>query len=563
MKMRPIIVVALSLLTLASNASTTPHVSLDSSFDHLNLAPLIEYHIDASNQLDLTRLKLLPNDAWIRSEVSNLTFGFTPSTHWFRFKIINQAHSTQELLLQMSYARFDSIEVYTQTKGGELGILKSGKDHAFGSRAVAHRHHLFPIDVEPDGSVSVFIKARTSGAFNFPLALWDKIQFYQADQTFLLIHGAYFGVWLLVIIFNVVLYSAIRHKALASFLGMIFSFGVYQITSLGLGTTRFWGRYPDLYDTTIVLSITLAILSLGWLCNHLLQLKENNPIGLRILQAVTYPALLGIVAYPLFGYAGVIPFLSALTIPAATVVLALGIQSAWQGNRLGLYSSIAWSALLIGIMARSFNRFELIPNNFVTEQALPTGFIIMIITLSFSIAAEYRRQSRVQQDQLLEGHSLQTYEHKQTNTDLEVMVSERTVELEDALKELEEVNVTLREINTMDAVTGIKNRHFFDTSFELEWRRASREQYPVSVMLLDIDYFKNVNDSYGHLAGDECLRAVAATISATIKRPADILARYGGEEFVAVLPYIENDNALSFANQIRERIESSTYIADK
>ena len=114
----------------------------------------------------------------------------------------------------------------------------------------------------------------------------------------------------------------------------------------------------------------------------------------------------------------------------------------------------------------------------------------------------------------------------------------------------------------MDAVTGIKNRHYFDTVFDTEWRRASREQYPISILLLDIDHFKLVNDRYGHLAGDECLHEVAATISTTVKRPADILARYGGEEFVAVLPYVENDKAMSFADQIRARIEARTYVAD-
>jgi diguanylate cyclase (GGDEF)-like protein len=142
-------------------------------------------------------------------------------------------------------------------------------------------------------------------------------------------------------------------------------------------------------------------------------------------------------------------------------------------------------------------------------------------------------------------------------------MSKRTVELEDALNELSQVNETLREINTMDSVTGIKNRHFFDSTFKNEWRRASREQYPISILLMDIDHFKKVNDNHGHVAGDECLRAVANTISTTIKRPADILARYGGEEFVAELPYIENENAMYFANQIRERIAASTYIADK
>ncbi|HAK50820.1 MAG TPA: hypothetical protein DCM54_02805 [Gammaproteobacteria bacterium] len=550
-------ILALCLLVAAPTSIAGPNVSAQSDFDNLNLAPLIEYHVDSSNK-NHQRITSLPDDVWVHSEVSNLAFGFTSATIWFRFQVTNQSSANEELLLQMAYARFDSIGVYLH-RDGDFSVLRSGSDHAFDKRAIAHRNHLFPIDLDQGESASVFIRARTSGAFNFPLSLWNKEPFYENDQNLQLLHGAYFGVWLLVVIFNVVLYSAIRHKALAGFLGIIFSIGMYQITTLGIGITQIWDRYPDLYDIMIVLSLSLAILSLGWLCEHLLNLKEDNPIRSRVLHAVTYPAILGIIAYPIFA-TGVFPFLLALTIPASCVVMTLSIRSAIQGNRLGLYSSIAFSTLLIGLVLRALNRFEVIPNNFLTEHALPTGFIEMIVTLSFSIAAEYRRQSKLQQKEILLAQ--ESLEPGQASSDLEHMVSERTVELEDTLAEPSQVNETLREINTMDAVTGIKNRHYFEEVFRGGGGGASREQYPVSVLLMDIDHFKKVNDNYGHLAGDECLRAVANTISTTIKRPADILARYGGEEFVAVLPYIENDNAMSFANQIRERIEASTYIAD-
>ncbi len=551
----------LGLLMLSAGSMAMPGVTVEADFDHLNLATITEYHVDASSQLNRERVKLLPDDAWIDSEMSNLTFGFSSATYWFRFELTNRSKRHRELLLQMAYARFDSVEVHLGSSEG-ASMLRSGKDHAFRDRPIAHRHHLFPIDLRDGQSVTVYIRARTTGAFNFPLSLWDKDEFYREDQGLLMLHGAYFGIWLLAIIFNVVLYSAVNHRALASFLGLTFSFGVYQLATLGLGTATIWGSYPDLHDATIVTGIGLSILSLGWLCSHLLELDTRNPVGFRVMQVLTYPALLGVVAYPVFGFAGVMPFLTFLTIPASAAAIVLGVRSILQGNRLGRYASIAWTALLLGVMARALNRFELIPNNFATEQALPAGFIIMIVTLSFSIAAEYRRQTKQEQRALLQEHSDQSADQQQANQELEVIVGQRTEELNDMLQDLQQANDKLREINTMDAVTGIKNRHYFDTVFDTEWRRASREQYPISILLLDIDHFKLVNDRYGHLAGDECLHEVAATISTTVKRPADILARYGGEEFVAVLPYVENDKAMSFADQIRARIEARTYVAD-
>ncbi len=135
---------------------------------------------------------------------------------------------------------------------------------------------------------------------------------------------------------------------------------------------------------------------------------------------------------------------------------------------------------------------------------------------------------------------------------------ERTEELESALAELSDAHESLKELNTVDALTGIKNRQYFDTIFEQEWRRATRQKYPLSLLLLDIDHFKRVNETFGHLAGDECLRIFARAAWDLLRRPADIVARYGSEEFVVLLPYVENDNAVMLAEQVRSAIADRT-----
>ena len=145
---------------------------------------------------------------------------------------------------------------------------------------------------------------------------------------------------------------------------------------------------------------------------------------------------------------------------------------------------------------------------------------------------------------------------------LEREVDTRTEELKDALSKLSEAHIILKEMNTIDAVTGIRNRQYFDDTLEQEWRRAKRQGYDISMLLLDIDHFKKVNDTYGHLAGDECLAAIAKEIDQMFNRPSDVVARYGGEEFVVVLPYVSAENARSLAEQLRQLIEQSTYLGD-
>ncbi|MDY6938392.1 MAG: diguanylate cyclase [Cyanobacteriota bacterium] len=121
--------------------------------------------------------------------------------------------------------------------------------------------------------------------------------------------------------------------------------------------------------------------------------------------------------------------------------------------------------------------------------------------------------------------------------------------------ELEKEHQTLECLVTSDGLTGIANRRQFDLYFVQEWRRCSRERQPLSLLLCDIDYFKKYNDSCGHLAGDRCLRAVAQTLKATLKRPADLVARYGGEEFAIVLPNTDVSGARHMSMTIRDAIE--------
>ena len=108
----------------------------------------------------------------------------------------------------------------------------------------------------------------------------------------------------------------------------------------------------------------------------------------------------------------------------------------------------------------------------------------------------------------------------------------------------------LKLMSSIDALTEVANRRRFDEYLHLEWRRAIRSKYPISLLMIDIDYFKSYNDTYGHQKGDDCLRAVASEIEQHLRRPADMVARYGGEEFSVILPETPSYSASSLAKRI-------------
>jgi diguanylate cyclase (GGDEF)-like protein len=132
----------------------------------------------------------------------------------------------------------------------------------------------------------------------------------------------------------------------------------------------------------------------------------------------------------------------------------------------------------------------------------------------------------------------------------------REQELIEAAHQLQEANERLHSLCMLDELIGVFNRRRFDEIFPEEWGRAVRKGTPLSVIFFDLDYFKPYNDTYGHLAGDACLKRIVECVGSTLHRPADFLARYGGDEFVIVLPGTPLDGAVQLAEAFRANGEN-------
>jgi diguanylate cyclase (GGDEF)-like protein len=132
----------------------------------------------------------------------------------------------------------------------------------------------------------------------------------------------------------------------------------------------------------------------------------------------------------------------------------------------------------------------------------------------------------------------------------------REAQLMEVMSQLEAANRELQRLSSLDGLTGVANRRGFDEFLLGEWRRALREEQPVSLILVDIDFFKQYNDALGHLAGDDCLRQIATALRHSIHRPSDLVARYGGEEFAVVLGNTDGTGARQVALTLQSNIKA-------
>lgn len=197
---------------------------------------------------------------------------------------------------------------------------------------------------------------------------------------------------------------------------------------------------------------------------------------------------------------------------------------------------------------------SLLRSLFRTGNLSSVGQLLFVFANSLVLAQRFSKA--------LEQEEVMTAQLKEINLNLDELVAKRTEDLEKSKEkiayqkmELQKANKSLQLLSLKDPLTGLWNRRHYDNIIQIEWNRALRHKRPISLMLLDIDYFKAYNDCYGHKAGDECLIQVAQTIKDYSRRASDLAARYGGEEFVVIMQELDKDEATEIALLLRKAIE--------
>lgn len=199
-----------------------------------------------------------------------------------------------------------------------------------------------------------------------------------------------------------------------------------------------------------------------------------------------------------------------------------------------------------------------------------TSFVIYLVIQGIFIALMpyFQESEKVLFDNCVNSTSFVTlswvissvmYKSRMSDFNNSKIIQEKSDELQKINKRLEEANHALARLSYTDSLTNVFNRSFFDRKIKAEWNRCRRDRIHLSLIMIDIDYFKEFNDHYGHQAGDNCIRQVAGVLSGCAKRSADVVARYGGDEFAVILPGAEKGNALEFSELISKQVEQLAF----
>lgn len=521
----------------AGGTSPAP-VQLDSDLAGALLGRHMHFLEDPAGTLTLAQVMALP-ERFMASTKPTPNFSFTQSVYWFHLRLENHNSPERHWLLETQYPLLDHFTIYTLRDGQLTDTTEGGRSLPFAQRPLKHRNFVYGFDAAQGQSLELYIQVRTASSLQLPLALWTQASFLAKDHEEQFAFGLYYGVLAAMLLYNLMIFLSIREISYFHYLHFISGAILFQMTLNGLAYEYVWPNSPQWGAAAVPALICFALIGMLNFSRSFLNLGVHLPRANRWLRYHSYLlAALGVSAL-LADYAIVIKLVTANALIAAVAVFACGGISLLKGERQARYFLLAWAALLAGIAAYVLKTFDLLPSTLLTEYGLQIGSALEAVLLSFALA--HRMTLLKDENERIQAEAKQQLEQR---------VQQRTHELGVALDNLSAANAALQALNLTDGLTGIKNRKYFDVHLANEVKRASRGSLPLSLLMIDIDHFKQVNDQYGHLAGDACLRAVATTLLGCLLRPGDDVVRYGGEEFAILLPQTDEAGAVQLANKI-------------
>lgn len=489
---------------------------------------------------------------------------------WLRFTLHNRADRAQRWYLLLKWPVLDRVAVRLHyPDSGRWGTpMLAGDALALSARPLADHHFVYPLELPPGEPVVVYMQVQARETLALPLELIDEKQLIEGKLRDVTLISLFFGGILVIVLYNCSLLIFTRDRSYFLYVLYLLSAVFYVLTITGFGQLYLWPEIPALSARFYGLSAALCFLTPMLFALRFLGIRRYG--GWVWAVSITLTCYWGLVTLAILLAPTLARYLFMETVALLHCVVTMAVTlNLWmRGNPSARLFSIAWSTLLVFTVINLLALNGTLPLNAWTLNGqligMFTEFVLLSMALAERINVERNRRIAAQQlalqasESLAEERALHLQAKQEAldlqlhaNEVLEARVFERTRALEDVRCGLEAANAELMRLSTTDPLTQLANRRRFDRLLEEEIRRARRNGSPLSVLLADIDHFKRVNDSYGHPFGDECLRQVAAVLTAHCQRAGDVAARYGGEEFVVLLPGAGRQQAIALAELIR------------
>lgn len=518
----------------------------------------VEYLEDAGGKLGLADLtnpavhyQFTPAPAQ-----GSLNFGYSPSAYWLKIPLQAAPGIERRWLLEFAYPSLDSVEVFAPDSRGGYRHMQSGDHQPFSARPFDHRNLVFPLDLRPGEVQTLLVRVVSDGNLTLPMTLWTPEALHQSDLRTYPLFALYYGALGALAIYNLLLFFLIRDRRHIEYAAFALCMIVGQASLNGFANQFLWPESPVWGNGVFPAAMAATGLFGALFTRSFLETRRTAPgLDRLILVCIAWFAIAAIGPFVLpYRIAAINVSLSGISF--SVLAVAGGVLCLMRNGPGARFFLIAWALLLVGVAVTGARNFGWLPTNDLTSYAMQLGSALEMLLLSSALADRInsmrKEKERAQQDAL--GAKQEVVDALQKNElELEDRVAQRTRELADANARLLESEEALRHLAYHDNLTGLANRALMEDRITQAIEHAKRYDFFVAVLLVDLDRFKPINDSFGHSAGDEVLKSIGRRLKECV-RASDTVARIGGDEFVAVLDQLQGPDD---ANRVAKSISRS------
>lgn len=570
--------ICLLLLTWPGAGALGASLTLDDRHQALSLGPYLAYRIaDSADPASVAET------GWRSINDTSLNLGYRTEPYWIRIDFRTGDLQARDWILEAASPLLDDLRVYLLQDGEVQQQWHTGDRLPFAERAIDHRHFLFPLTLAPQQQYRLLIYAYNTEAMEVPLQLARQDVFLAQDNTRATLDGAFYGILLVIAAYSGMVYLILRDASYLYYVSYVVSMLLFFLWQHGVAYQKLFPDLP-LLQQHLAPPLSLWIFaSVTLFFRSFLDLPRQVPrLWLAYKCLLALHAVLCVLIWVL-PYQSVIVLLVGNTVLSTLLAMLSIVPLAFAGTRPAQIILAGWGLLLVCLLFLAAARSGVIYNEFMSQYGLQLGISVEVLIFSVALALRIdeernEKQRALQQVDVERIERLRAQElaleaekeasrlkeaalraEKAHSERLQRLVEERTSDLENTLKNLEQAHRELERLSVLDGLTGVHNRRAFDDKLRELWAAAQRQGHPLSILMVDIDHFKQINDSLGHPCGDYVLKEFSQLLRHILHRPTDVLARYGGEEFAILLPDTPLSGAEVVATAIITRMQQHPY----
>lgn len=510
----------------------------------------IGYLYDQSNQLSIndivktTFTKTIPNQ---------FSMGYLDGTSWFKITLHNNSHN-KEFILYFTEPFWQNLNLYVQKSDDSFTIDKNGIAVELKDRNITDVNPAFLLHLENNETKSIFIEGRSVSGHIGAFEIYTHKLYHQAGRFSLTNAYLFYSAMLtFVFIFTALLFRMTKARLYFYYMFYVLSFIVWIAVLSGYYLYLGFPTWNEGLHATGAIFIGFFILFSA----EFLHLKKFYPSYRHVFYIFMYAVFISALLITLK-----IEFMSQFfnLVSSLFFVFLMFVLFKLKKHASFKYLHYYFIALVIymptmGLMTLNFN--AIISNTNFTRYAYLFGSFVEILLFTYILLKKFtdiKSEKILLQEQLLE-------QNARNKRDLEEKIELRThslkvknEELEKQKTKLEKLQKELEKESTIDALSTLYNRRYFNEVSQKFFNDAIRAKDELAVLMLDLDHFKKVNDTYGHVAGDDVI-ICCANIFKDVVRKSDVVTRYGGEEFVILMPRTNKNSAINLADRINTAVQ--------